>query len=432
MARTPIDYGTTPGDGTGDILFTSFKNTDDNFIDLYFNNIDNRVVVKQASQLDGVLDSSKVYVIDGVIDLGTIEITVPEGGLVIKGLDYFISGLKTTEDNHTMFKNDVASYAGNVKMESIFLTSSGTGSKLFDLDNEENFGAIEFQSCNLGDFSDSTTSLGEIANYRQFRTNDCGLFRLDDGLIFTGTWAGGFRVNDTIVLAQAASSVLFKVGAGLTFAGRCISDINAASVDPTTITFDFVETNFLLDGGFQLTGASFAPNSSISVTTDETSIKAFFRDCVEIRNTHIGFEMVWTSEVVTPLTLNTPAKGFGTTVTSNNTWFTQTGNNEITYDSSLTKDIKVTVPLVLDGGPNDEVSLHVERWDDSLSAYETIKTRTRLINNLQGGNDLGFYNVTAIINDMAQNDRIEMWLENISDSSDVTIQLDSEVIGEVL
>lgn len=35
MARQPINYGTIPGDGTGDILFTSFENINDNFIELY-------------------------------------------------------------------------------------------------------------------------------------------------------------------------------------------------------------------------------------------------------------------------------------------------------------------------------------------------------------------------------------------------------------
>lgn len=35
MARKPINYGTTPGDGTGDVLFDSFKNANDNFIELY-------------------------------------------------------------------------------------------------------------------------------------------------------------------------------------------------------------------------------------------------------------------------------------------------------------------------------------------------------------------------------------------------------------
>jgi hypothetical protein len=35
MARIPINYGTTPGDGTGDILFNSFEKINDNLIELY-------------------------------------------------------------------------------------------------------------------------------------------------------------------------------------------------------------------------------------------------------------------------------------------------------------------------------------------------------------------------------------------------------------
>lgn len=35
MARKPINYGINAGDGQGDIIFQSFKNADDNFIELY-------------------------------------------------------------------------------------------------------------------------------------------------------------------------------------------------------------------------------------------------------------------------------------------------------------------------------------------------------------------------------------------------------------
>ena len=35
MSRIPINYGTTPGDGTGDPLFNSFENIDNNFIEAY-------------------------------------------------------------------------------------------------------------------------------------------------------------------------------------------------------------------------------------------------------------------------------------------------------------------------------------------------------------------------------------------------------------
>ena len=391
------------------------------------------IIVITAGQLEGALRSDVVYRIDGAIDLGSIEIEVPEGGLFLRGLDYFTSFIYSTEDNHTMFKiknGDV--YSGNFKLSDVSLYSSGVGSKIFDLDNNQNNGAIEFNSCNLGDFVDTTTSLGNLSNYRQFRTNDCGIFRVQDGLTFSGTWAGGFRINDTIVLAQAANSTLFKEGVGLIFSGRCISDINAASVDPTTITFDFVENNFILDGGFQLAGASFAPNSSISVTTDETSIKAFFTDCVEIRNTRAGYQMDWVTDIVTPLTLNTPTKALGTTTTINNTWFTQTGDNEVTYNSSLSKDLWISTNVTIDGEPNDEIRFIIRRWDNSLSSYEDIRSKVRAINNLQGGRDVVTFSFTTRLDDISQNDRIEIWLENTTDNSDVTVLTDSEIIVEVI
>lgn len=389
------------------------------------------IIVQAASQLSGTLRSDVVYVIDGNIDMGTTPINVPEGGLFMRGSDYFVSSLYSTSNSYTMFQVDSGgAYSGNVKLAMLSMWASGTSSVLFDLDNDENSGAIEFQSCNIGDFAGATTSIGEIANYRQFRTNDCGLFRVQDGLTFTGTWSGGFRINDTIALAQAASSTLFKVGAGLTFGGRCISDINAASVDPTTITFDFVASNFLLDGGFQLTGASFAPNSSISVTTDETEVQAFFRDCVEIRNTRPGYDMEFTTQATTALAANTPAKAAGTTTTTNNTWFTQTGNNEVTYDSSLTKDFRAKVDVVIDGGANDQINVIVRRYDDSAASYEDIKTKSRNITNVIGAVDVAIFSFTAIIDDLSQNDRIEIWIENADDGTDADVVLGSEVFVE--
>lgn len=390
------------------------------------------VLVTKALDLYGTLRSDVVYTIVGAIDLDTVEIVVPTSGLVIKGSDYFVSGLFSTLADHAMFKNATGSYAGNLKIQNLFITSSGANSKVFDLDNQENNGAVELGGVNLGDFSAATTSLGELSNYRQFRTDDCGFFRNQDGLTFSGTWSGGFRINDVIVLAQAANSTLFKPSPGLTFAGRCISDINAASVDPTTITFDFVPENFLQSGGFQLTGAAFAPNSSISVTTDETAVQAYFRDCVEIRNTRPGFEMTWTTDVVTPLTEDIPAKALGATTTTNNTWFTQTADNEITYNSNLVSDLNIFAPIVVDGGGNDELRVHIRRWDESESAYETVITQVRQVNNLVGGLDVANFIIVGRVDDMSMDDRLDLQVENASDGTDVSVTIGSQVIGIVL
>lgn len=392
--------------------------------------VDSEIVVHTAADLVGPLRSDVVYVIDGVIDMGTTEIEVPPAGLVLRGLDYFISGLTSTENNHTMFKNEAGNYAGNVKLGNLFITSSGLLSQVFDLDNQENFGSVEFNSVNLGDFSDSTTSLGELTNYRQFRGSDMGFFRNEGGLSFSGTWAGGFRIVDTIVLLQAAGSTLFQEGAGLTFAGRCISDINTTSVDPTSIVFDFQSSNFLNDGAFQLTNAVFPVNSAISVTLDGGDLKAYFKDCLEIENTRPGYEIEWTTSTPTPLTVNTPTLVLGTTVISDNTWFSQTANNSITYGSTVTKDYKITLSCLVGGGANDDITLSVRQWDDSAGAYIILKEKTRSINNLQGGTDTSTYHIIARANSLGLNDRIEIWMENITNGNSATMVSGSDVLVE--
>ena len=45
-----------------------------------------------ATTLGGVIDSTKNYFIDGIIDLGTTQITVPPTGITISGYSFDLSG----------------------------------------------------------------------------------------------------------------------------------------------------------------------------------------------------------------------------------------------------------------------------------------------------------------------------------------------------
>lgn len=413
----------------------------------------NPIIEAQTSAISDIIDTSKkpfetmqqlvdlyaefggsvVYTPVGMVDAGDIPLEVGSEKLLIVGNSYFVSGIYSNEDNYTMFRNASGEFVGNVDIRQCSFYASGANSKLIDLDGTGNSGAIEFSSCNIGDFAGSTTEIGTLTSFRQFKASNCGFFRTQGSLKFAGTWSGGFRITETIVLAQGANTKLFEPVAGLTFAGRCISDINAASVDPTTITFDFVPENFLLNGGFQLSSASFAPNSSISVTTDETSTKAFFRDCIEIRNTRPGFESEWTTNTVTPLTSGAPpTKALGATVINNETWFEQISNNEWGYLSSLTKDLNIDVDINVDGSPNVEISVHVMHYDDSASTWLSVKSKTRIISNFIGGADIALFTFKTRIDDFAENDKISIYLENETDGSDATILAGSEIYVEVL
>ncbi len=90
MAKQVINIGTNPNDGTGDTIRDGGVKINDNFTELYDFKSESIIRVKQASDLNNI-DSSKIYVIDGVINMGTTEVEVRSGGLNIIGYTFEVS-----------------------------------------------------------------------------------------------------------------------------------------------------------------------------------------------------------------------------------------------------------------------------------------------------------------------------------------------------
>ena len=398
----------------------NISSNDDDIEALNSKVLDNQIIVKQASDLSGVLDSSKVYLIDGNINMGTTQIIVPQAGLFIRGLDYFVSSLYSTEDNYTMFVTPSGGFAGNLKISNCTLYTSGTNSRIFNLDNQGNFGAIEFQSVNIGDFSVQTTEVGELTSYRQFRTDDCAFIRIADGLTFSGTWSGGFRLGDSIMLSIPSGTTLFKEGISLDFIGSSISDMNAISVDNTTTVFNFQDSNFTRDEGFNLNGARFNINSNPVPNMTLASTKRYFRNCSGIENTFAGARWEITTQVTTPISVGVLVKALGTTTYDDLVHFSQTTNNAPIYDSTIIKDFVIIGQLIVDGGANDEIDLVIRHWDNSASNYIDIRTFTRNISNVVGGLDIAYFNPYATVT-LDKDDRVEVWIRNNNDNTNATL-----------
>ena len=94
-----------------------------------------RIIVNQsnfATALGGTIDSTKEYFLDGKIDTGTTQITIPSTGINLTGYNFDVSGLFSTEDNYTMFVSDVGG-SGNFIGKDYDISVSGTNSKVYDL-----------------------------------------------------------------------------------------------------------------------------------------------------------------------------------------------------------------------------------------------------------------------------------------------------------
>lgn len=381
----------------------------------------NTVIVKQASDLLNI-DSTKNYMIDGVIDMGNQSIEIPEGGISISGLNGArdTAILTSSEDNYTMFTSPSGGYSGNVVLESCTIDLTGVSAQVFDLDNDDNSGALDITGVNFGVSPTTTTlTMGELSNYRQLLLNGVGFIFIDDGLIFNGSWTG-VAVTTTIVVGFPGAT-LFKEGVGFTI-NNIRSDINFLSTQSNSILFDFDEANITSKGGFSLTNARTNADNAVPNITGSSSY-ARFRNCGGIRNTYVGGQWSITTAATTIISsANTPVKMAGTTTYTDLQWFTQSTDNAFVYDGDQNIEVEVKGVLSLSGGNNDQVNVFFRKWDDSASSYiDAPKSQATLNGGLLGSRAegipfLGYFT-------LENNDRIEVWIENISDSSNVQAEL---------
>lgn len=389
-------------------------------------NLNTQVVVTSATQLAGTLRSDVVYLIDGRIDMGAGSIEVPTGGLTMFGFGYDVAALYSTTASSTLFTSPGGSYSGNLILTGMSIYTTGASSKVFNIDNAGNSGAIELTAVNLGTFGapgTETTSLGSLTAYRQFRTNDCAIIRILDGLEFIGTWIGGAAIRDTILLNIGASVTVFKAGAGLDFQGSSISDLNAIWVNNTATVFDYTAANFSQDQGFALNGARFniaAAHDPIPNLPDG-SVKRLVTGSSGIHNTYPGGHWELTAAVATTLTVNVPTKLLGTTTYGHLIYWSQTVSNSLVHDSTIPHPYNIVCALLVEGTANDQVQVEVRRWDNSASAYVVERTFQRGVSNLVGADDVAFFNFDATVGPVDLNDRIELWVTNTTGGGSLTL-----------
>jgi len=391
------------------------------------NNTEVRVQV--PSDLAGTLDSLKVYVIDGDIDMGTQAITVPQGGLTLKGFGFNPSKLTSSANNYTMFIDDGV-FSGDIFITGMQISVTGTTSKVFDLDNAENGDAIEFDTVNFQD----CTSLGTVKSFRQGLAQNVVLFypggggAATDGLTFDGIWSGGFAILDSIILSAPAIS-LFKAGATLSFQGSFRSNLNALSINDSAVVFDFVTANFVQDSGFLLESVRTNKNANAVPNIAGSDPKSQFRNCSGIRNTYRGAGWTITTAAATVIaTVNTPVVVAGTTTYGFIEHFTQAGDNNITSNTDEAIEVDVAGAVTISGTEGEQLSILLRKFDDSTSSYSTLETYIVSIVATTGGRDPGAENVPLFAEtNMDKNDRIEIWVENNSTTANITAELGSRL-----
>ena len=392
----------------------------------------NRIIVNQANKdttLGGVIDSTKQYFIDGVIDMGTTQITVPTTGMTLIGLSFDLSGLTSSEDNYTMFVSEsIVIGSGNLLGADYYISVTGANSKVYELYDSTGFNAFEFTRINYMD----CTSLGDIYDYRQGLESGTGRFGGSPSLTLHGLWRGGYRITTSIVrsLAGTMTAPLFKEGTLFQMNSRFLTDINCDL--PTLAPFtDFKTANFPNPSTIQLKGAiftrdgAFNPNdNNIFSNLSASDLPCDWDNNIGIKNTFIGGGFNNTSEVQTNIVTQGVAVDLNGTFASRDLQhFDSPANGRLRHIGTNPTDFLVSWDFLIDGKDNDNYELFLIKID-SFANVTVEYTQVRTVNNFQGGRDVGIWSGTAPIT-LNQNDVIFWQIANLLDDDDCTLELDS-------
>lgn len=372
-----------------------------------------------AGLFDNPIDSTKVYFVDGNINIDGYQILVPSTGIQMDGFGFDVSSITLTDTTKSIFISPVDG-SGNILIKNVSFSCTGAGSSVFAVTDATGFNAIEFTSVNFND----CVSLGYMDGYRQGLENNTGRFGGTPDLEFRGTWVGGYFINTSIVRSIDDSTYsLYKCAIGQTFASRLYS--NANILLPANVTgFECTSSNFTTDATFQLTDAIFSGAGTPVNGIDETNTRSKFKNCVGVENTYVGGYWNITATALTTFSGVEVKLLAGTTTYSDLVWFSGPSNNALTVITTETIQVRVQFVGSFTGGNNKLFTLRFRYWDDSASAYIDGSTTSFTTN----GNGK-FESVTLFSPrvSLTLNDRVEVWVLNITDNTSVTADVGSQL-----
>ena len=400
--------------------------------------LDNRIIVTQANvatTLGGVIDSTKEYFLDGIIDMGTTQITVPSGGMTLRGYSFDLSGLTSDEDNYTMFISASVGGDGNGSGDLLgfdyYVSVTGSGSKVYELYDDTGFNAFEFQRVNYID----CVSLGDIYNYRQGLETGTGRFGGSPSLTLNGLWLGGYRATTSIVrnMSDTTTEPLFKEGLLFQMNSRFLTDINCDLGDLQPL-LDFQSLNFPNSSTLQLKGCEItrggiykANDANITPNINKKELPCYWKSNNGVPNTFVGGTTQVTSEELTNIVAGSTYYNIEGIFTGNGLeHFEASADGKLTHLGVNPREFEITASLTLESTQNNELTVRFRKWDDSLSSFTDLDytAQTRPVNNLQGGRDVAFFTIAnGVVLD--ENDYVQLQVRNNSGNNNVTMESSS-------
>lgn len=265
-------------------------------------------------------------------------------------------------------------------------------------------------------------SVGTIQNYTNFIATDCALLN-SGGYTFDGTMGTiGFNscIFDTAptktaitIPSTATITRRFRViySAFVSLSGETALNVSASATIP--VEGYILDTCNLSGGGSYTTGVQYNDN------------KALFVNCRGIENSAevAYYYMYGNANATTISATSTPYKIAGTTTNGSITQKFTHSNNKALFSGAITRTFKVSVTATMTSGNNQLLGLYIGKNGTVLPDSENKQTTT-------GSGRSENMKCQSVVS-LAQNDYIEIFVENYTATTNITVT-DLNVIIEAL
>ena len=352
------------------------------------------------------LDANKIYFITSSVDLLGDRIEINTGNSIIGG------GADVSELKSTGLVGDLLTVNYDIILSDIsFMDVVGAVASVNQLGTASPSPRVVIRYCEF---------VGNLSNIVCGDTN----FLTAQDCVFDG---GTINIESNIVnvvfstclfISDGQAYTMFEIGNGAVISNRLRIDYSTFQVIGST-------TGINANGG-----ASIPVDSYILDTVDFlgngtfiAGIGQFYTDNEPrwinnrgiVNTAFIGnFSMVNNATTTTISTVNTPVKILGTTTPNViNQKFTHT-NNRLTYTGSIIRDFEVNIVMSFTTTTNNKkFGLYI--------AINGVVTNASLIYATSDGNNRAESISCQEIFQLSQNDYVEAWIENATDSSNVTV-----------
>ncbi len=366
-----------------------------------------------------------IYEIDGIVNF-TSPIVVPyvsfSKNLTINGYGNNFSEITTNQ------AIDLFTWGGNLYFNNIRLTAPVVWSRLFNLTDPAWSSAIEMVNVNI----ESTKDVWVLNGYRQWLRQNAFFAWVEQGFLFQGTRAWGFRIDvGRLIFTVPWSTYMFKSDVWHTFWSRFGSNANS-TITTWAIWYDFRENSFVNDATFQLIEAQFNWwGTYVAPTITASSRKSLWRDCVWVDDTYQWIVINNTTDTVTDIiTQNVRQELAVTKSILEKARFTENAGNtfSVNYDSTLPINIWIELFLSLSSWGNNEIEIDIRNYETALGWWFTSLGTFKMTTN---GWALGtrVEPMSLRVFDRAvQWDDIRVFVRNTSATTDVSLEAGSKFI----